>query len=478
MRLNLLTKILLWVFVNLLVLGIVLYFIFNLNFRFAPNSPLLGAANERLEGIAAIISAETRGKNRAEIDKILKDFSQEYGLDFTIFTNQGEQVGGKEINLPPKILQALNRRPPPQPGMRPNMPMPPPGGPSIRIERTSSPSTYWAIARVPFFKGNSEAPPIPSAIIARSDSITGNGLFFNPKPWIVTIAVILGLSILIWFPFVRNLNKSISQLTNATEQIAKENFSVRVDESRKDEIGRLGNSVNHLAERLSGFVHGQKRFLGDISHELNSPLARMNWALSILETKTNEADQKYIDDVREEVELMAKLVRELLSYSKAGIKGTEVRLENIELVGFIKKVIEREKILNSNIRIEIDEDLSVRANRDLLSRALSNILQNSIRYAGEDKEIVIKAEAQKNNVFLRISDQGDGVPENEIERLFDPLYRVEKDRARQSGGTGLGLAIVKTCIEACEGRVSARNLSPKGFEIEFQLKSADTPDSK
>ena len=74
---------------------------------------------------------------------------------------------------------------------------------------------------------------------------------------------------------------------------------------------------------------------------------------------------------------------------------------------------------------------------------------------------------------MKIADQGDGVPEEEISKLFDPLYRVEKDRARKTGGTGLGLAIVKTCVEACEGKVSARNLKPKGFEVSFELKAVN-----
>ena len=83
---------------------------------------------------------------------------------------------------------------------------------------------------------------------------------------------------------------------------------------------------------------------------------------------------------------------------------------------------------------------------------------------------------KKNSVILKIIDSGEGVPESELSRIFEPLYRVEKDRARQTGGSGLGLAIVKTCIEACGGKVTAKNLEPKGFEIAFILKSVDSND--
>ena len=474
MRLNLLSKILLWVFVNLLVLGVVLYFIFNLQFSFAPESPLLGPMNERIEIIAGTIANESDEKSRAERDEILKKYSETYGVEFTLFANTGEQLGGNEINLPPEIKDALGKPFQPPPGIPANVTFPPPPR-RVRVMRTTQPTIYWAIARIPINEtGNPKE--IKSSVIAFSDSITGNGLFFNPKPWIFIVLVIFGLSFLIWFPFVRGLNKSVSKLSAATEQIADENFSVRIDDKRKDEIGRLGKSVNHLAERLAGFVHGQKRFLGDISHELNSPLARMNWALTLLENKTEPKNQKYIENVREEVELMAKLVDELLEYSKAGIKETPVQMESVNLRQLAKTVIEREKFTDAGIKIEVDEAINVHANRELLSKALSNVLRNAVRYAADKGEIIIKTEIEKETVKLKIIDHGDGVPENEISRIFDPFYRLEKDRARKSGGSGLGLAIVKTCTEACDGKVTARNLKPKGFEIAFVLKSVNSGD--
>lgn len=434
----------------------------------------MGAPAERLGGIGRIIAAASVEKSREEIDKVIERFSKNYDVKFAFFTNKEvEQIGGEEMNLPPKIRRIIKRKPRPLRGIPDSSTLPPPpdAARQIRIERTYAPREYWAIIRVPYFS-DKEKKATPATIVVRSDSMTGNGLFFNPRPWLIIVLVVFGLTALIWFPFVRSLNKSISQLDTATRQIANENFNVRVDESRKDEIGNLGKSVNHLAGRLSGFVNGQKRFLGDISHELNSPLARMTWALSILETRINDEDQKYIDDVREEVELMARLVRELLSYSKAGIKGTEVQLESINLLDITNEVAEREKLHKSIIEIDVGRELNVRANRELLSRAISNVLQNAIRYAGDKESILIKAESRKDDIILRIIDQGEGVPESDLNKLFDPLYRVQKDRARKTGGTGLGLAIVKTCINACEGKVSAKNLKPKGFEIKITLKSA------
>lgn len=276
-----------------------------------------------------------------------------------------------------------------------------------------------------------------------------------------------------WFPFVRSLTKQLAQINAAAEQIAEENFDTRISETRTDELGRLGASINSLAKRLSGFVSGQKRFLGDISHELNMPLARMQFALSILEDRVDEKNLAYVADVKEEVDLMSKLVSELLNYSKAGIKTTQIKLEKINLLPLAERVIERETTTeNADIKIQIAENLTVSAQPELLSRALANIVRNAVRYAGNNGEITVAAKnLSDNQVEISVADSSAGVPEDALEKIFDLLYRVESARSRQSGGSGLGLAIVKTCIEACGGKVSARNLSPKGFAVNILLKS-------
>jgi two-component system sensor histidine kinase CpxA len=261
-------------------------------------------------------------------------------------------------------------------------------------------------------------------------------------------------------------------MTVATREIAEEKFDVRVSEKRTDELGGLGSTINHLAKRLSGFVTGQKRFLGDISHELNSPLARMQFALSILEDRVDEKNRAYVEDVKEEVELMSKLVAELLTYSKAGIKTQQVNLERVLVKPLVELVVQRETVAeNADIKLKIDENLEALAQPELLSRALANVVRNAVRYAGNAGEISVSAENGNDQVKITVADSGAGVPEADIEKLFDPFYRIETDRSRQTGGTGLGLAIVKTCVEACQGKVFAENRSPSGFAITILLKN-------
>jgi two-component system sensor histidine kinase CpxA len=125
----------------------------------------------------------------------------------------------------------------------------------------------------------------------------------------------------------------------------------------------------------------------------------------------------------------------------------------------------------ADIKIGVADDIEVTAQPELLSRAIANVVRNAVRYAGDAGETCIEATNGNNQVQIEIADNGAGVPEESLEKLFDPLYRVESDRARQTGGTGLGLAIVKTCVEACGGKVYARNQSPHGLSVIITLKN-------
>ncbi|MBL8206715.1 MAG: HAMP domain-containing histidine kinase [Blastocatellia bacterium] len=472
MRSSLFTKILLWFFLNLLVLGAVLLVFFW--WRAPVVGRVFSESSDGMRAVAQLMTAELREKSTPEREAILKRFSEAYQVQFLLFTATGEQVAGEVGSVPPAVLAEITAPPrgrpggPPPPGAR-GGPRPPPF-PLSEVE-TSNPKLYWKLVRIPLFE-QGEIEERKSVLLAVSPSKSGNGLFFDPKPWALLIVAVFGLSILLWLPFVRSLTTAIQQMTKVTEQIAEEQFEVRVDEQRRDEIGRLGKAINHLATRLSGFIYGQKRFLGDISHELNSPLARMQFALSILEDRVDPQHRSYVTDVQEEVQVMSRLVSELLAYSKAGMKTTDIKLEPVRLRPLVQQVIAREAAHTDGVKNEIDDSLEVLANPELLARALANLIRNAVRYAAGTGAIQIAASPQGQQVKLCVTDNGPGVPDAALDKLFDPFYRLEADRARNTGGAGLGLAIVKACIEACRGTVAAKNRQPSGLEIVITLQSA------
>jgi two-component system sensor histidine kinase CpxA len=309
-------------------------------------------------------------------------------------------------------------------------------------------------------------------LLVVSDSIRGGGLFFDYTPWLIAAGGVLVLSVLFWLPLVRGITRAISQTTRATEEIAEGRFGVLVNERRSDELGVLAAAVNRMAVRLSGFVSGQKRFLGDTAHELCAPIARMQIALGILEERADGKHLPYVNDVREELQHISHLVNELLSFSKAGLRQQPAALQSVALGEIAWRVAEREGRSGAVIEVSVDENLRAQAEPELLTRALANLVRNSIRYAGQSGPVRLCGGGEDGKVFLTVSDEGPGVPEDALQKIFDPFYRVEESRSRDTGGVGLGLAIVKTCVEACGGTVSARNREPRGLEVRIVLQAA------
>jgi two-component system sensor histidine kinase CpxA len=280
-------------------------------------------------------------------------------------------------------------------------------------------------------------------------------------------------------------------MTGAAEEIAQGRFETQVESTRGDELGRLAASLNDMAARLREFFTGQKRFLGDIAHELCSPLARMEMALGILEQRAADDEARsYVADVREEARHMASLVNELLSFSKAGIGGRSVQLQPVPLAALAARLVARETREHGGIVLDVPAELAAFAEPDLLARALGNVIRNAVRYAapvsatGEGAHsfrplqhadgrpagpIVVAARSSGAQVVITVTDSGPGVSEDALHRLFDPVFRPEAARTRETGGAGLGLAIVKSCIEACGGSVTARNVQPSGLQVEFTL---------
>jgi two-component system sensor histidine kinase CpxA len=227
-----------------------------------------------------------------------------------------------------------------------------------------------------------------------------------------------------------------------------------------------------MAERLQGFVSGQKRFLGDTAHELCTPLARIQMLVGILEQRNQAVGQEHIQSLREEVQHMSALVAELLSFSKASLAGSQLKLAPVDVVTVIKRAAQRESTPDANIRIEGIASLMAVADPDLLQRAFANLIRNAIRYAGPQGPITISANRDADAVVVKVADSGPGVPDDFLQRLFDPFFRVDDARTREAGGVGLGLTIVKTCVEACGGTVTCANRQPSGLEVTVRLRAA------
>jgi two-component system sensor histidine kinase CpxA len=288
-------------------------------------------------------------------------------------------------------------------------------------------------------------------------------------PWVVAGFGALLLSVLFWIPFVHGITRDLGRLTRATERIAEGQFEQETQLRRGDELGRLGSAIQQMARRLAGYVTGQKRFLGDIAHELCSPLARMEMALAILDQRASPPEREYVADVREEVRHMSALVNELLLFSKASLRGRETTLSSLSLKELVQETIVREATAAAQITCDIATDLRVMAESALLSRAIGNLIRNSLRYAGDRSAVTVTGARTGDGVVLTIFDNGPGVPPETLSRLGEPFFRPDSARTREAGGTGLGLAIVRTCVDACHGSIVFSNRIGGGLEARIVL---------
>ena len=235
--------------------------------------------------------------------------------------------------------------------------------------QTSAPTCYWVGVRIPVADGE-QPRRLQTTLLAASPSLGGGGLFVDARPWLFVALVAVLLSALLWVPFVRGLTRSIGELTGATERIAEGQFDVQVKAKRRDELGRLGHAVNRLAGRLGGFVTGQKRFLGDVAHELCSPLVRLQMALGILEEHADQRQRPCLEDLRAEAQEMSQLVNELLALSKAGLKPADIKRMPVDVLEVVRRVTGRQAGETAELAIDVPPGLKALAEPDLLARAL------------------------------------------------------------------------------------------------------------
>ena len=521
-------KILAWFFVNLVVLGGALFLFLRVQFHVGIDSLLAGPTDDRLEAIARPLAAELRQQPEAQWDAALDRAVagwRKRGLRAALYHNNGRYLAGDFRSLPPEVLQNLaqhghrgpggpprggrppgeRRRPPagdededyaPRPpknffdamnspeDVPDRPPRPPAPFPTARLEKfmlaTSGPRLYWAGVTLGEMHHGPRGgpPPFPVTLLLASDSLRGGGLFFDYVPWLALGGGLLLVSVLMWLPFVHGLTRSLARMTHTAEEIAQGRFQPPPVSQRRDELGRLSRALGHMATRLEGFVSGQKRFLGDTAHELLSPLARLEVALSILEQRTGpDGDKRYTDKALDEVRHISSLVQDLLSFTKSGMRPQVAKMQSVPLAELARQVVAREAA-GDKVGVDVPEDLRVCAEPELLMRALANGVRNAVRYAGDAGPITIAAtpeggpEGGVETVALTVADHGAGVPPEALDRLFDPFFRPETARTRETGGVGLGLAIVKSCVEACGGRVAVRNRVPLGLELTFTLQRA------
>ena len=282
----------------------------------------------------------------------------------------------------------------------------------------------------------------------------------------------------------RHLSAPVVALRAGVRRIARGDLSARVGEEVEggDELSDLGRDFDLMAGRIESLVEAQRRLLGDISHELRSPLARLSVALGIARQRAGEPAPELhaaLDRIEREAERLNTMIGELLTLTRLESDEEDVRKARVGLRALVLDVVAdadfEARGRDRGVRALVLEDCDLLGNEELLRSAVENVIRNAVRHTAEQTEVEVELRCRPEGgthwAVISVRDHGTGVPEAALGELFRPFYRVADARERKTGGAGLGLAITRRAVELHGGTVQARNAEGGGLIVEMRLPS-------
>ncbi len=285
------------------------------------------------------------------------------------------------------------------------------------------------------------------------------------------LAVILTAGI-VCYALALYMTAPISRLRQAARRFAGGDLHTRLDIKRSDELGELAREFDEMAERIETLVTSEKRLTQDISHELRSPLARLNVALELARNKANPETAGLLERIETESNRLNTMISRLLVLSKLETGSENFEKREINLTKIFEQTVAdadfEARGNNKSVKITRKDSVQVFGSETLLRSAIENVLRNAVRYTKDETTVAVKLIKNGKNAVVTVADCGAGVPEDELGKLFRPFYRVNTARDRKSGGIGLGLAIAERAVHAHRGAIKASNTG-NGLAVEITL---------
>jgi two-component system sensor histidine kinase CpxA len=304
-------------------------------------------------------------------------------------------------------------------------------------------------------------------------------VFRGLPPWGIALSILAAG--LISYLLALYLTSPVKKLITVVQSFAEGNLDARVTPqmgSRRDELADLGREFDHMAERIAALISSQKRLLADISHELRSPLARLTVALELARNNTNSKGMAALDRIEMESERVNKLVGQLLALTRLESGAERVPPEMVALDDLVQQVVDdasyEARPQNKEVKTLQLDACRMRGSVELLRSGIENVVRNAIRYTAAGSAVEVSLAAKLDTALITVRDYGPGVPEGELEHIFEPFYRVSEARERSSGGVGLGLSIADRTVKLHGGTIRAAN-AHDGLLITIELPLSATP---
>ncbi|WP_165250449.1 sensor histidine kinase [Paludisphaera soli] len=324
-------------------------------------------------------------------------------------------------------------------------------------------------------------PGGPPPVMLSPPTADGVRFIALPRPrfvWSQTLPYYLWILLLILaliYALAVHLVRPLRRLQRALDEFGRGGLATRIGSNRRDEIGDLARSFDVMADRIASLMAAERRLIQDVSHELRSPLTRLGLAVRLGRSGDREAA---MGRIKKEVDRLSALVDELLRLNSAeedphARHRDEFRLGEL-LADLADDCAVEAEAKGCRIDMRADAPAVATGDRELIRRAVENVLRNAVRHAPEGSAVEVALRADADAATIAVRDRGPGVPEGSLEDIFKPFFRIEDDRSRASGGVGLGLAIARRAVALHGGSILAADADP-GLLVTIRLPRAPGP---
>jgi signal transduction histidine kinase len=319
------------------------------------------------------------------------------------------------------------------------------------------------------FVGIAIALPVASMIVPRP-----GGWGAGASPVLPVIAV--GISALVCFVLTRHITSPLFDLRRRAATIAVGDLTTRVPgnlSTRRDEIGDLGRDFDRMADRLESLVDGHKRLLGDVSHELRSPLARLLVALGLARRANSEEMPEFLDRIALEARRLDSLIGQLLTLSRIESGSHAAAASSIDLTALVHEVVTdadfEARAHSRRVAVTAVEECTISGDEELIRSAVENVVRNGVRFTREGTAVDVSIRCERDRAVIRVRDRGPGVPDAMLAEIFLPFHRGQTVHGTRNEGSGLGLAIAQRAVAANGGKIAAMNATDGGLIVDIAL---------
>ncbi len=278
---------------------------------------------------------------------------------------------------------------------------------------------------------------------------------------LVIVLVLLTVILVAAFFAIRYILRPVKWLNTGVQEVSRGNLKHRVPLKKSDELRDLAVAFNNMTEQIRDMLHTKEQLLLDVSHELRTPLTRMKVALEFLE------DSQAKQSLQADIEEMEKMVSEILETARRQHKYENLKKQPTNLAGLLKQTLTAFENQPPGIEMaDLPSEIEVEVDPEQIKTVFENVLNNAIKYSQPDSEpIGVSYKHRESFAVVRITDKGIGIPEEELSHIFEPFYRVDKSRTKDTGGYGLGLSLCKTIMEAHDGKIEVNSGPEEGTTV-------------